>query len=79
MKEALVIKSGKFLEELVELRKINKLLTGEYQHNVNVKFHQHYGDTKEYDEVHIDKRHTQKFIKLLYDIISEVEQELDKL
>ena len=80
MTEGQAIKGQELIDELKELRKINKLLSdNQHKYNVNVKFHQHFGDCSDYERVEVDKRHTSRFVDLLKQIISDVERELIEL
>lgn len=79
MTEAQIEESGELLEELQELRKIDELLNNDQGKLVNVRFHQHYGETKHYQQVEIKKRHTMRFVAVVREIITEIETEIDKL
>jgi RecB family exonuclease len=73
-------KAMELLEELKELRKIDKLLKDRYnKKNVNVRFHQHYGECKDYERVEVNSRHLPRFIEVLQHVIQDVEIELNKI
>ena len=68
------------LDELKELKKIDKLLGDrEHKRNVNVRFFQHFGDCKDYERVEVDKRHLPRFLTALREVIHEVESQLHQL
>lgn len=80
MTEELTKKSGQFLDELNELRKIDNLLADEdYGDSVNVIFKQHHGEVSEYGYISVDNRHIDKFVALLREIIEGVKKELQEL
>lgn len=79
MKKETVEKSVAILNEIKELSKIDKLLSGKHSDVVNFIIRQHFGDTKQYDRVQIDKRHTPRLIEVVREIISELETELEEI
>jgi len=80
MTEEQAKKGQELLEEIKELKKIDKLLEHkEYRGNVNVVFRQHYGECKDYERVVVEKRHFKRFMELLNQVIGDVEQELQEL
>jgi hypothetical protein len=80
MTEEQAKQAQKLLDELKELRKINELLTNKkYGKNVNVRFHQHYGECEDYERIVVEDRHFPRFLKVLRHVISDVEEELHKL
>lgn len=79
MTEERANKAQELLEELKELKKIDKLLKDERKNAVNVRFHQHYGDCKDYERVAVDKRHLYRFMDVLREVIQDVEKELQDL
>jgi hypothetical protein len=80
MTEQQAEKAVALLDELKELKKIDKLLQDrKHGNSVNVRFHQHYGDCHDYERVAVDKRHLPKFLTALREVIREVEHEFDKL
>ena len=79
MTEQQAEKAIELLDELKELKKIDKLLIDKNRHNINVRFHQHHGDCHDYERVAVDKRHLPKFLAVLREVILKVENEFKEL
>jgi len=79
MEEKKLEYASKLLRDLDILRRIDKLLNNKDKPYVNVVFHQHYGSTTEYEEVHVDVKHTPRFVDLLKTIITEIETEIKSI
>lgn len=82
MKKELVKKSSELLKEIEELNRVDDLLQHKlYLNTVNFVIKQHFGDTytKEYERVQIDRKHTPRLLKVVREIIKELELELDAI
>ena len=68
-------KANELIEEIDELKEYREILRcGDGQRNGHFEFREHYGDSGK--SIRISRRHNQRFIKVLDDIINEIEQKL---
>ena len=81
MKKKLVEVAKEILNEIEELKKIEKMCADKQHGDVaHFRFQQHYGNIiKDYELVVIDRRHTSRLMDVINDIILELESKLEKL
>ena len=68
------------LDEIEILQKYEHILSEKsVGHLSHMEFCQHFGDCKDYDKVVFHQKYTPRFIKVVEEIIKELEDELEKL
>ena len=79
MKKEIVKEANEILEEIKEYKKFKSLLKDKHGDCAHFEFVQHYNIDRDYQRVQISREYNDRFLKLLNDIISELEMKLESL